>query len=213
MLNESTQPGSDRIRYLPYKIDVALDVIERIGKSIEPSFILTPSAREVYIKLIQYFHADPEFNGDLSRGLLLMGPSGTGKTLAMKVMQKYRKIDEIQFIKNHKLCPLIFDINHVNDVASSFITDGIDGLRYFCTRYVICLDDIGAEIPAVKHYGNDLDVIAHVISERQARGLLTFGTTNYPADVLEKKYDDRTVSRIYGLFNFIEMVDKDFRRT
>jgi len=74
------------------------------------------------------------------------------------------------------------------------------------------MDDIGTESDQVKHYGNNLDVVSYILTERYTRRLLTFGTTNFPLSVLEKKYDDRTVSRMYSLFNFFTVKAADFRR-
>lgn len=67
-------------------MEIALAVAERIGKSIEPDFILTPDNKPVFMKLIQWMHGDPEFKGYLKKGILLNGPTGTGKSVAMRIM-------------------------------------------------------------------------------------------------------------------------------
>jgi Cdc6-like AAA superfamily ATPase len=204
--------GIQRIQYLPYKIETALYVIERIGKRFEPSFVLNDEVKPVYIKLIQYFHADPEFDGNLSKGILLMGPTGTGKTLAMKIMQTYRTLDDTWYYSNGKAHRMNYDIVHINTIISEFIENGFDGIDIHCKRYAACFDDIGTETDQVKHFGNTLDVVSHILAERYAKSLITFGTTNFPVKILEQKYDDRTVSRMYTLFNFVTMAGKDFRR-
>jgi DNA replication protein DnaC len=198
---------------MPYKIDFSLSVIERIGKSMTPEFTLTPEVRDMYQQLIRYFHGDPEFKGDLLKGILLMGPAGTGKSLAMQIMRKYRQIDDVKFIMDGKTYQMNFDIIDVNQLVSYFMENAFDGIEAYCRRYVICLDDIGTEIDQVKHYGNNLDVISHVLAERYSKRLLTFGTTNYPVKILEDKYDDRIVSRMFALFNFIIFKGQDFRKT
>jgi len=197
---------------MPYKIDVAMKYINQIGLSFEPRFSLTSEQEDVYIQLIKYIHGDTEFKGTLEKGLLLIGPSGTGKTLAMKIIQAYRMIDETFYLKDGKPYRMNFDIYHVNDVISRFIDNGFDGIDLYCRRYVACFDDIGTEIEQVKYYGNKLDVMSHIFAERYAHQLLTLGTSNFPVTVLEEKYDDRTISRMYSLFNFIIMKGKDYRR-
>ncbi|WP_294891820.1 hypothetical protein [Sulfuricurvum sp. MLSB] len=213
ILSGQTATGIKRLQYMPYKIDVAMKYLNQIGLSFEPKFELTSEQEDVYIELIKYIHGDPGFNGTLEKGLLLIGPSGTGKTLAMKIIQAYRMIDDTFYLKDGKPYRMNFDIYHVNDIVSRFIEDGFDGIDLYCRRYVACFDDIGTEIEQVKHYGNKLDVMSHIFAERYAHGLLTFGTSNFPVSVLEEKYDDRTISRMYALFNFVIMKGKDFRRT
>ena len=203
--------GIRRVENLPYKMDIALSVVDRIGKSIVPGFSLD-KVEQNYVKLIKYFHADPTFDGILEKGIILMGPTGTGKTLAMKIMQVYRKIDDTYYFKDNKAYRMNYDIYHVNDIVSNFIDTGFDGIDIYCRRYVACFDDMGTEIEQVKHYGNNLDVMSHIMAERYAKGLLTFATTNFPVRVLEEKYDDRTISRMYTLFNFIPMTGEDYRR-
>jgi DNA replication protein DnaC len=193
-------------------MDIALSVIERIGKGFDFDFELTDNAKIIYQELIRYFHGDYDFRGDLSKGFLLMGPTGTGKTLAMKIISIYRQIDDTKFIMNGRTYRMNFEVITANDMVSAFLSSGFDGIDIYCHRYVLCIDDIGSESDRVKHYGNDLDVISYILSERYSKRLLTFGTTNFPMLTLEEKYDDRTVSRMYALFNFIEMKDKDFRK-
>lgn len=213
MKSELINSGNSRVKYMPYDMDIALQVVERIGKGIDPRFTLTENVKEVYKSLIQFFHADPEFNGDLDKGFILMGPTGTGKTLAMQIMAKYRTIDDTKFTINNRLYRMNYDIIDVNRLVNMFMDNSFDGIQVYCNRYLICLDDIGTEIEQVKHYGNTLDVVSHILAERYAKRLMTFGTTNYPLKTLEQKYDDRVISRMYALFNFITMKERDFRKT
>lgn len=211
-LSGLTSSGIRRLSYTPYEMAVALIVVKRIGRSIDPHFELTPDVKEIYIKLIQYFHGDPAFPGDLTKGIMLMGPTGNGKTVAMSVMAIYREIDDIRFMLNNKTVRLIYEVVDVSHIVNSFITKFYEGIQTYTSRYVLCMDDIGSEIDFAKHYGNKIDVISFILSERYSNKLLTFATSNYPLQTLEEKYDDRIVSRMYALFNFIPMKGEDFRK-
>jgi len=197
---------------MPYKIDFALEVVRRIAKGIDENFEFTDKAIELYTKLIQFFHGDSDFPGELTKGIMLHGTTGSGKTLAMKVMSIYQKIDNVKYIMNGRVYRMNFDVIHVNNMVNNFMENAFDGIQIYSNRYVLCMDDIGTEIEEVKYYGNKLDVISHIISERQSKRLLTFATSNFPIEALEEKYGDRIVSRMYALFNFIVVNDKDFRR-
>jgi len=212
VLSGLTANGIGRLKYMPYKMDVALSVVKRICQGIEPEFDSRPEIEDVYKQLIMWFHGDAAFNGDLYRGIMLMGPTGTGKTLAMKVMNIYRQIDDIKFLLHSRIYRMNYDIIDVNCIVNAFLNNAFEGVDMYCSRYILCIDDIGSEMDRVKHYGNTLDVISYIIAERYTKRLLTFGTTNFPIRVLEEKYDDRIISRMYALFNFIEMKSIDFRR-
>ena len=201
-----------RYQYMPYNMGFALTVVDRIGKSIDPLFQMTSDVKPVYEQLIQYFHGDPAFPGDLTKGVLLMGPTGTGKTLAMRIMARYREIDNTKFVMNNQVYRMNYEVVDVSHVVNSFISKAFDGINQYIKRYIICLDDIGSESSMAKHFGNKIDVVSYIITERYTSKLLTLGTTNYPLKTLEEKYDDRVVSRMYGMFNFITMKGADFRR-
>jgi len=203
--------GIGRISFPVYNLKVALEVVSEIGKRFAPTFILTHEAEELYVKLIQYFYSDGNFQGELTKGLMLQGPTGTGKTLAMKVMSIYLELEKIGFIMNGKGFRMNFSVVNVNDIVNGFLQQAFDGIQTYINRSIICLDDMGTEIREVKHFGNSLDVISHIISERYNKGKLTFATTNYPKNKLGFIYPDRIVSRIYGMFNFITVTGDDFR--
>lgn len=212
MVKKPTNTGIVRFQYMPYRLDIALSVVERIGRKINPAFRLIPGVLEIYTELVKYFHGDPGFNGDLTKGILLMGPTGTGKSVAMEIMNTYGQIDDIKFLYEGKPYRMNYQIADPQSMISQFLEFSYDGIDTYCRRRILCIDEIGTESAMVKYYGNTIDVLSHVLAERYTRKLLTFGTTNYPISVLEKMYDDRIVSRMYSLFNFFVMKGPDFRK-
>ena len=201
---------------MPYSMDIALDVVRRIGISIEPNFKLTDKIKKTYIKLIQWFHGDTAFestSGYLNKGILLVGNTGSGKTLAMQIMARYRDIDNIIFAHNDRRFKLAYDVVDVNTICRSFSERSYEGISRYCFHAVLCIDDLGYEVGVNKFYGNTTDVLSYIIGERYRLNKLTMATSNLPIENLAEKYDDRTASRIYGLFNCIEMIGGDFRKT
>lgn len=189
-----------------------LGIVEEIARAYEPRFVMTQSVKVMYEELIRYLMADPEFKGDLNKGILLMGSTGSGKTLAMKVMTRLSEFGNIRYLKNDRALPLNYEILHVSDVVRLFMAKSFELIEPYEKRYILCLDDIGSEVERVKYFGNEIDVIGSLLSSRCKVGLLTFGTTNFPEKVLEEKYDDRVVSRMHEMFNFLTIREKDFRR-
>lgn len=138
--------------------------------------------------------------GKASRGLLLWGDCGRGKSYACQVMSKILR------------CRFI----HAQQLAEQWATDQ-DAFResyleptiYTGTHgpYVddLMIDDIGTELQQVS-YGKKMDVIPLVIdawdrlksTAHPPAGRL-FLTTNLKSAVVVKRYSERTKSRIDGL--------------
>jgi len=197
---------------MPYNLDFALSVMERIAKGIDPEFCMNEKAKPVYEQMIKFIHADPEFNGDIEKGFILLGPTGTGKTMAMEVLQRYRQIDNTKIIVEGKVKSMNFDVTRSVKIVSDYANEGIDGIELYTRRLVICIDDLGTEPDTAKNYGNTIDVIGYILAERYAKRLMTLATTNLTYTALESRYDDRIMSRMRALFNFIEMNDIDYRK-
>jgi DNA replication protein DnaC len=205
------QTGIVRIQYMPYKMNFALTVVERIAKGLNPFFSMSVSQEKVFKELIRYIHGDPEFDGDLNKGILLMGPTGTGKTLAMLVMSIYRQIDNTMMVVNGRSKSMHFEIVKSSKIVNDYACEGSEGIEIYLKRLILCIDDIGSEPRTAANYGNKVDVIEQILTERYERRSMTLGTTNLTEERLSERYDNRVISRMYKLFNFIVLNDKDYR--
>lgn len=193
--------------------------------------------------LCLYFAEDPRFeehvgpggrNYSLQKGLLLRGGVGCGKTTLLTI-----------FSHNPRLPYLVEPCRDLVGVYSrqgepGNPAGGEEALRYYCQRIQLAqsdaahfnyrthaglaLDDIGTENWKAKHYGQQLNVIEHILSSRDDQvvaGSLerwaTHATTNVPFDDypkeapkdqqrpgLESIYGTRWRSRARGLFNIID---------
>lgn len=214
-----------RIRYLPYKMDIALAYLLQVGLNFVPKdpskiefntelngFTLKGSDLDHYRNLIMYFHGDEKFNGDLNKGLLITGPTGTGKSLSMSIMREYRKVDNIKFLYDGIAIDLDYEIVNGYMINSSFMNNGFEALNDYINRGVLYIDDFGLETREVQYYGSKCDAVEYILSERHRLGKLTMASSNLPGSELHKIYGDRLYSRFKEMFNIITLLGNDKRK-
>lgn len=175
--------------------------IELYGKK----FKILEADHEIFYKLIAYFLKDEptclQFNIDLSKGILLTGPIGCGKTSLMNIMRYLTPTE-------HK-----YTIKPCRDISFEFIQDGYSvihkyskGRLYESDPKIYCFDDLGLE-NNLKYYGNECNVMAEIILSRYdiyiSKNIPTHITTNLSASEIETAYGNRVRSRMRSMFNLI----------
>lgn len=186
-------------------------------------FVLDAQNRAVFDLLCQYFSNDIDFmpqatnmqiaKPSLGKGLILLGNCGTGKTLLMRLFQKNKR--------------QVFRLANVKDIADEFSTDGAesrhvekvknpvnDAESFYQPFTGLCLDDLGTE-DVKMHYGNRKNVIGDLIEKRYSRqntGVFLHATTNMNLQQVTDFYGARVLSRMYEIFNFIELPGDDRRK-
>jgi len=156
-------------------------------------------------KLVAYFLKDEtktnEYGIDLTKGILLSGPVGCGKTTLMNLMKYVTKQNNRFYLKTCR------------DISFEFIKEGYEIIHrysrgsYSQTEYKnYCFDDLGVE-QNLKYYGNECNVMAEIILSRYdlfiARKVQTHLTTNLSASEIETAYGNRIRSRLRGMLNLI----------
>lgn len=156
-------------------------------------------------KLVAYFLKDEtktnEYGIDLTKGILLSGPVGCGKTTLMTLMKYVTKQNNRFYLKTCR------------DISFEFIKEGYEIIHrysrgsYSQTEYKnYCFDDLGVE-QNLKYYGNECNVMAEIILSRYdlfiARKVQTHLTTNLSASEIETAYGNRIRSRLRGMLNLI----------
>ena len=140
-------------------------------------------------------------NIDLTKGILLAGPVGSGKTTIMTLMKNVAAQDKRFFVKPCR------------EVSFEFIKDGYQTIdKYSTTKNYnnlsrnICFDDLGIE-KNLKYFGNECNVMAEILLSRYdlfiKRRTLTHLTTNLMADEIEVAYGNRLRSRLRSMLNLI----------
>ena len=151
-----------------------------------------------------------------------MGNKGTGKTLAMIVMQHLLEyLEKTEKYANVTFKPR-FKIVKCNEIKSDFADQefgGVKTLKQYKTRHIpYCFDDIGEEFnpkqPMAMHFGVQINVMENIFTRRvelfQVHHTLTHGTSNYPIQspdgtrkYFEEFYGSRVADRAKEMYNVI----------
>ncbi|BAQ84121.1 ATPase central region domain-containing protein [uncultured Mediterranean phage uvMED] len=163
-------------------------------------------------KFYQQDNLSKRTSPDLSKGLLIVGHWGNGKSTIMEVFHRVFK-----GIKGSA-----YRFSNTNDIVSGFESCENASQKHDFLKPVesfpYCFDDVLTERVASNYGKNDL--IKTIIETRCNKKIKTHITCNYPKndhtiEGLQKKirerYGDRVNDRIYEMFNIIEFKGKSFR--
>jgi len=206
-----------------FDFKVELEIIKKIATTfICKDFKMDKRTLEAVKLLVNYFNGHPDFEKkgySLRKGILLAGPVGSGKSILMEIFKKYCFYKRIE--------PQ-FRIEQVDVIVDNYVQSGVPGLNLY-TRNIseraygnfvskpiaLCLDDLGIENEAVKHFGTEENVISKILFYRYElfkQNTLTHGTTNLSPTLLSDKYGERLYSRMREMFNFVPLTAKDRRK-
>jgi DNA replication protein DnaC len=189
-----------------YNFEYCLNFIEVHGKiKYGRYFKIDTNDHNTILMLIIYAIRDEktakELQLDLNKGILLTGPIGCGKTSVMALIRPffYAKQD--------------YKIKTCREISFEFAKNGFETLQQYTQKEHhqarlsgYCFDDLGSE-QNIKHYGNDLNVMAEIIISRYENFVqnqsITHITTNLSATEIEKLYGNRLRSRMRAMFNLI----------
>lgn len=213
-----------RVKYMPYQMEVSLQVVEAIGRERTPKFVIDNDNRFAYENLIRWVHGDPEMKcidpstqavvpGRLDAGFYIAGNTGTGKSWALEIMAAYCLVDNVQvYIGDTSRCL------HWENIRTDVICDEYANKGTF-ERYkkvsVIGLQDFGTEPLESLYMGNRINVIRQLLEYRGDRtDQITLITSNLPIDhkLITDRYDARVASRLSEMCNYFEIKGKDRRK-
>lgn len=157
-------------------------------------------------KMICYFLDDKitssQFEIDLTKGILLTGPVGCGKTTLMTLIMRYVPQANKKFF-----------LKSCRDVSFEFIKDGYEVIQRYSYGHAThrqhknyCFDDLGTE-KNLKYFGNECNVMAEILLSRYdifiSKKIFTHITTNLSATEIETAYGNRVRSRLREMCNLI----------
>lgn len=208
-------------------------MMRRAADLFQGRFIIDEENENLFTLLCMYFTNDPGFcdfaekmgtkGASLSKGLLIAGNFGIGKTWMMKLFMKNAR--QVYYLRNAKEISDSFlqagDNQIPKEYLEPFKTAVNDASVFYQAIAGLCIDDIGTE--NVKNsYGNKSNVIGDVIEMRYAErsddypngytGILLHGTTNLSAEDMRDYYGERVVSRMREIFNYIKPGGNDRRK-
>lgn len=173
---------------------------ELFGKKLQ----VTDNNRQAITALCFFLARDDRFMTDLKldpqKGLLIRGPTGTGKTHLVRCLA------------TNELNPVM--VLSMIDIAGEIKRNG-EFVMKPQGRKIVYLDDVGTEQAAVKHYGNTIEWFKDYIETTNLK-TKTFNhliiTTNLNFSEMEQMYGFRVGSRLREMFNPVDLVGPDLRR-
>lgn len=179
-----------------FKLAAKFRMLER-GTNRE--FIIDDQNKEVINQLYFYLTGSEKFSGDLSKGILLVGSIGVGKTIIIQAIIDILKELQIKIIAEYSSRQL------VNDLMEN------KGLYEDLKKRWIYIDDIGKEKVTVNNYGTKESPIIELLSIRYEWNTFTFATSNYNMETFEKIYGQSISDRFKEMFNILTITGKSRR--
>ncbi len=166
--------------------------------------------RDVFL----YFNGDKKSSLDLSKGIIMLGPTGTGKTSLMDsyLSIPYQKTNVRKFVLNQvnreSCVEMLEQFNlycKVNSQAQLFHSKYLIGSWHF--------GDLGSEDIAIYAKANSSPLMTTIIEsryDRKIKGKLFF-TTNLNREMIKEIYGARVYSRILHMCNEVKLLGDDWR--
>lgn len=213
-----------RFSYMPYNMNMALSVIDAIGKERSAKFAIDAENRFTYENMIRWVHGDPEMKcvdpetksiipGRLDAGIYIAGNTGSGKSWTLEIMSAYCLIDNVQVQVGETQRCLYWSNVRTDTICDEYTTDGT--FDRFKKISVVGFQDLGAEPLESMYMGNRMNVMRQILEHRGDRSdQITLITSNLPMEhkMFIDRYGDRVASRMREMCNYFELTGQDRRK-
>ncbi|WP_319229268.1 hypothetical protein [Draconibacterium orientale] len=169
-------------------------------------FVIDKYNEPVIKQLYLYVTGNSSFTGDLTKGLLLQGKYGCGKTVLLETYS---------MLHNHIVRKLNLNYPVLRFVKSVQLQEQIkeQSMEMFVKRPLI-IDEFGRESKTVMDYGNISQPISELLSLRSDVGTITHATSNFTFKTLasDEFYGGMIGDRLKTMFNFITLQGESRRK-
>lgn len=144
------------------------------------------------------------FQQENSKGLLLMGYYGTGKTLLMRLVNEF--ISPVRIVSTEKI---LSDTVFNQDVPSKYLSKSVrlmsSDTDYYTITSPFCFDELGGHNDRkVNIYGNEIYPMSLILKAHYEKNIRCHAITNYNLKDLEKLYGGEVIDRFAEMFITVE---------
>ena len=193
-------------RYLTY--DEAVQVLTTAAKVEIENRHFTPQLQGymTYIEQVAQFFTEP----GTKFGLALMGTPGNGKTTMARAIKAV--IDTLASIniKNDR-AGTCAEMVTAKQLVRYYRSD-FEQWERMCNKHFLIIDDFGEEPVEVMDYGNVINPVIDLLSQRYEAQRLTIITTNTTNQQIRKTYGDRIADRFNEMMKVIIFTNKSYRK-
>jgi len=223
--NRGLFQGITRYVYADYDMQESLAIVEAIGKSRNPAFVIDDENRFTYENMIRWCHCDTKMQaidpvtkkvipGGLKKGIYIAGNTGTGKSWCLEVMAAYAMAFGFVITLGETEKRMLYWENvRADDICEEYAANGT--FQKFKTRNIYGIQDLGSEPAESVYMGNRIEVLRQLLEYRGDRtDKVTLFTSNLPMNhkILVDRYGDRVSSRLSAMCNYFEIRGKDRRK-
>lgn len=199
----------------------AYDLAVGIGKMIIPGFQIDSDNTFAYENLSKWVVGDPTMQcneyegkgtraGNLTKGLYIQGPTGTGKSVIISIFKKVASALNIYIYGQKSPGNLTWDSCLTERVCELYETSGdLIGKEPF----IYCFHDLGTEPLESVYMGTRRNCMRSILEFRgDCPGKMTHITSNIPICKIGEFYGERVQSRLYQMCNPITISGADRRK-